>query len=79
MVPPVSDTVAGPHIAACGVPFALTVRVPMFRTRLSLERLENREAPSGIEPVDPNAPTPPPPAPVQAAPTDPAPTTNPIG
>ena len=35
----------------------------MFRTRLSLERLENREAPSGIDPVNPLDPRPAPAAP----------------
>lgn len=51
-------------------PFARTrlrVEVGMFgRTRLGVERLEDRDAPSGIQPVDPND-TPP------APPTDPAP------
>lgn len=50
----------------------------MFRTRLSLERLENREAPSGIDPVNPLDPStnPPPPPPAQTPPTDPAPPTT---
>ena len=47
----------------------------MFRTRLSLERLENREAPSGIDPANPadTTGTSPTPTPVQTTPTDPAP------
>jgi hypothetical protein len=31
----------------------------MFRSSLRLECLEGREMPSGIQPVDPNAPPPP--------------------
>jgi len=45
----------------------------MFRTRLSLERLENREAPSGIDPVNPiTTPTPGSPPPAQSPPSDPS-------
>jgi hypothetical protein len=58
----------------------------MFRTRLGLERLENREAPSGIDPVNPitnpGGNPPPPPAPGQTLPPDPGtipPTGGPIG
>ena len=56
----------------------------MFRARLSLERLENREAPSGIEPVNPvdvPAGTPPGGPPAQTPPpSDPGPPVNgPVG
>ena len=44
------------------------------RTRLGLERLEDRDAPSGIEPIDPNGPPPLPPSdPPPAQTGDPAP------
>ena len=65
--------------------FGVPTRVPgelMFRTRLRLERLENREAPSGTDAINPlDAPsTPPPPAPAQPAPTDTSPpVTSPTG
>jgi hypothetical protein len=57
----------------------------MFRTRLGLERLENREAPSGIEPVNPidnpggNPPAPPAQTPPPPDPGTIPPTGGPIG
>jgi hypothetical protein len=52
----------------------------VFRTRLTLTQLEQRETPSDITPVDPNggstAPTSP--TPVQTTPISPGQTTNPL-
>lgn len=41
----------------------------MFQTKLGVERLEDRDAPSGTEPIQPgDFPTPPPPLPDQPPP-----------
>jgi hypothetical protein len=46
----------------CPCPDSFKWEIPMLRkSLLRLERLEDREAPSGLDPTDPNSTPPPPP------------------